>query len=571
MSRHYYCNPLNLPYKYQLFDQSRGQPAYREAADPSLVCFRGLYYLFPSMTGGFFTSGNLCDWTYHPFTSEIPIYDYAPDACVMDGELWFCASRGGINGTFFHSPDPIYVPFASIPAAFEFWDPHMFLDDDGRLYLFWGCSNKSPLWGVELEKGSMRPLCEPVGLIWGDAKHHGFERLGENNQDSGKAPFIEGPWMTKHHGKYHLQYAAPATEYNIYSDGIYVADYPLGPYRPARNNPYAHQPGGFITGSGHGSTLKDDQGRYWHTDSLGISCSHPYERRLGLWRAGFDEDGMLFCDQRFGDWPHSLDAAVWSDPEWMLLSYAKPVSTSSGKNGGCAVDENIRTWWSAEDTDIFPWITVDLKQISLIHAVQINFADEALFPSPGPDAVWSQYLGRPRVIEDRKMYTRWLLEASQDGLCWSVLQDKRACHTDLPHDLWVTEEGVNARYIRLTVTERPYGQAVRISGLRVFGKAFGVPPKKARILSARRLPLDGFLRWEAEEGVHACVCWGHDPQKLYHSRMVYGKQDAVITALLADQSAWVRVDCFNEFGVTRGDPVSLQAFDKGEIIAVGDT
>lgn len=403
----------------------------------------------------------------------------------------------------------------------------------------------------------MRPLCDPVGLIWGHPERHGFERFGENNRDCGKMPYIEGPWMTKHNGKYFLQYAAPATEYNIYSDGVYVADVPLGPYRPAEINPYTHQPGGFISGSGHGSTLKDVRGRYWHTDTLGISRSHPYERRLGLWRAGFDHRGALFCDQRFGDWPHSVDAPLWSDPEWMLLSYGKPVQVSSGKDPQSAVDESIRTWWSASDDDPRPRITVDLLNIRLVHAVQINFADEGLSPDPGPEARWSRHLSVPRVIEERPLYTRWMLETSKDGRRWDVLADKRACLTDLPHDLIINGTGISARYLRLTVTELPYGQTARISGLRVFGKASGCPPQKARIREARRLPLDGLLRWEAERSTGACVCWGPDPDRLYHSMMVYGQQSAVITALLAGQPAWARVDCFNESGVTRGDAALL--------------
>ncbi len=42
-----------------------------------------------------------------------------------------------------------------------------------------------------------------------------------------------------------------------------------------------------------------------------------------MWRAGFDEEGELFCDQYLRDWPRRLDAEPWSGPEWMLLSYGK--------------------------------------------------------------------------------------------------------------------------------------------------------------------------------------------------------------------------------------------------------
>ena len=553
----YYCNPLNLPYKYQLSVRNGVDTAFREAADPSLIFFKDRYWLFPSMTGGFFTSTDLCSWEFHPFTAEIPIHDYAPDVCVIDGALWFSASRGGRNGAFYHSPDPVHVPFEKVPASFEFWDPHLFQDEDGRLYFFWGCTNTSPIWGVELEKETMKPLCAPAGLIWGQPERHGFERFGEDNRPNGTAPYIEGAWMTKYKGKYYLQYAAPGTEFNVYSDGVYVADTPLGSYQPAPSNPYSFQPGGFITGSGHGSTLKDRDGTYWHADTLRISCTHPYERRLGLWKAGFDSDGVLYCDQRFGDWPRAMDAPAWSDPEWMLLSYGKPVRASSGAHPQWAVDENIRSWWSADDSDPCPQLTLDLEQSCMVHAVQVNFADDALRVKPPKDAVWSQFLGVPRVIEDRPLHTRWLLEASMDGKAWDIMEDKRACDTDLPHDLVVKEEGVQARYIRLTVTELPYHQTARISGLRVFGISQGQAPEKARVLECRRLPLDGFLRWESGEGANACISWGYAPDKLFHSKMVFGYREAAITALIKGQPAWVRVDCFNEHGVIRGDVFCL--------------
>lgn len=46
-----YCNPLNLDYGYQHY----GKGAHREGADPTLIYFKGRYYMFVSMCGGFFS------------------------------------------------------------------------------------------------------------------------------------------------------------------------------------------------------------------------------------------------------------------------------------------------------------------------------------------------------------------------------------------------------------------------------------------------------------------------------------------------------------------------------------
>lgn len=84
-------------------------------------------------------------------------------------------------------------------------------------------------------------------------------------------PYIEGAWMTKYHGKYYLQYASPGTEFNIYSDGVYVSDKPLGPFHLADNNLFSYSPGGFCPGAGHGSTMEYMQGNWWHTSTMRIS------------------------------------------------------------------------------------------------------------------------------------------------------------------------------------------------------------------------------------------------------------------------------------------------------------
>ena len=51
----YYCNPVNINYRYQFNADPRLRGKLqicREAADPSMICFRGCYYIFASMTLG---------------------------------------------------------------------------------------------------------------------------------------------------------------------------------------------------------------------------------------------------------------------------------------------------------------------------------------------------------------------------------------------------------------------------------------------------------------------------------------------------------------------------------------
>jgi hypothetical protein len=61
---------------------------------------------------------------------------------------------------------------------------------------------------------------------------YGWQRFGEHMDNTFLDPFIEGAWMTKHNGKYYLQYAAPGTEFSGYADGVVVGDSPLGVFTP---------------------------------------------------------------------------------------------------------------------------------------------------------------------------------------------------------------------------------------------------------------------------------------------------------------------------------------------------
>lgn len=582
----YVCNPINIEYKYQ-FNASEGATViYREAADPSLILFKGKYYLFPSMTAGFLVSENLKDWTFHPL-KDLPIYDYAPDVRVIGEYIYFSASHHTKKCPFYRTKDPINGEFEEIAGTFSFWDPHLFADEDGRIYFYWGCSNQTPIYGVELHPEDLRPIGELVALIHGNINEHGFERNFENHiaktpeelealvqgfvaqypviseeylqilRDSvGNNPYIEGAWMNKHNGKYYLQYAAPGTEFNIYADGVYVSDNPLGPYALALNNPYSYKPGGFIPGAGHGSTFEDLHGNLWHTSTMRISVNYKFERRLGLWPAGFDQDGELFCNQRYGDWPFKIEQVKmnpWGNPEWMLLSYGKPAKASSygeGKEPARATDENVQTWWRAASNGPGEWLEVDLKHVCDVHAIQINFADDRL----NLDLPDGATLQEGRYIDERRHYTRWLLEGSVDGESYFVIEDKSQADTDLSHDLIVNVNGVKARYIRCTVKELPYGQTACISGLRVFGIGTGsLPQRTSGIQTIRMSELDLSVTWEKDDAVGHNVLWGFAPDKLYHSYMVLGSNQVTISALIKGQPLYVRVDAFNEKGITEGE------------------
>ena len=595
-----YCNPLDLSYRYSHMKE-RKLLSHREGADPTLILFKGTYYIFVSMSAGFWSSQDLLNWEFHA-APDLLIYDYAPDVRQLGDYLYFCASRRGTNCPILRTKDPLNEPFEEVSAPFSFWDPNLFLDDDGRVYLYWGCTNTEPIWGIEMNPETMQPIGEKVPLIYGREKELGYERFGENGQfdketsvvyqqlkrmvnpETGRIevpdhlagsmgysseslttmfhsigkPYIEGAFMTRHNGKYYLQYACPGTQYNTYADGVYVGDGPLGPFTLQKSNPYSSKPGGFITGAGHGSTIADKFGNFWHASTMRISVNHDFERRVGLFPAGFDKDGILFCNQNFADYPHEVpsgkfDAAA-QQPKWMLLSYHKPVTASSGANPELAVNENIRNWWSADSAEAGQWLCVDLGKAEDVRAIQVNFADEDLSPE-FPAEEYGSDRG-DRRIELEPQISHYTIEASSDGRNWTILEDvSRECS----NGYYEYPEGICARFIRVTGEELPFGQVMRISGLRVFGNGSGEKCAPARAKAKRIHDQEAVISWEHIDNAQGCnIRYGIAPDKLYMSWLVYDANEVKLTTLIKGQEYFVCVDSFNENGITPGAVIRVE-------------
>lgn len=573
-----YCNPLNLPYQYQHY----GKAAHREAADPTLILYKDKYYLFTSMTGGFYWSEDLLNWNYHQ-NSNLDLYRYAPDVREVNGRLVFCASTRGKPSTFRVTDDPLSDQWETLSEPFDFWDPDTFQDDDGRVYFYWGCASGKPIYAVEMDEKTFTSIGEKREVIFGRNDIHGWERIAypgapekkdslrmkllyllmELSGNGGKdSPFIEGAFMNKWNGKYYLQYAAPGTELATYGDGVYVSDHPLGPFTYQAHNPVSFKPAGFITGAGHGSTIADRYGNLWHAATMRISVNANFERRVGLFPAGVDEDGIFYCNQNFADYPLEIPEGKFDarkvSPKWMLLSYKKAVCASSSLDGHpaeLAVDEDIRTCWCAAGS-AGEWLRLDLGECCRVHAVQVNLADVDVPVRKVDKTRRSGLMTNNRWIDlDRNRHTRWLLEGSADGTNWEILADRRDADSDLAHDYVELSGPASIRYLRLTGGELPYGEKLAVSGLRVFGEGNApLPEAVSNVRCRRRDPMTASISWDAVPGAQGYnVRFGIAPNKLYLSHMVYGDSHVLLTALNAEQEHYYfSVDSFNESGITKG-------------------
>ena len=535
------CNPVNLSYRFCL-----DAPSRREAADPTMVKFKNEYYLFASKSGGYFHSTDLINWDLIT-SKDLPLEDYAPTVVEMNDTLYFMAS-GGAPVTIYKTANPKSGNWQIANSSFPIGmiDPDLFVDDDGRLYFYYGCSNMNPLYAVELDTKTLNPIGKPVEVFNSDKKNFGWERPGDyNNKDV--RPWIEGSWMTKHDGIYYLQYAGPGTEYKSYCDGVYVSDKPLGPFKPAANNPVSYKPEGFIAGAGHSSTFQDKYGNYWHVSTMTISQKHMFERRLGLFPTFFDKDGEMYIYTGYGDFPLKVPTKKISTPEelfpqWMLLSYNKPVEVSSelpNHPKSFAANEDIRTFWSAQTGNKGEWLTMDLQNECTINAIQINYAEnETKLFGRNPDS-----------------YYQYLLQYSSDNKTWKTLADKIQSKTDVPHDYIELRTPVKARYIKLTNYKVP-GGTFAIAGLRIFGNGGGKAPSTVENLSMERSETDRCvvkLNWDKTPGaIGYTIRYGIQKDKLYQNYQVFGGDSLIIRSLNGLQKYYFTIDAFNENGITQG-------------------
>jgi len=553
-----YCNPINIDYGYTPIPNFSEWGRHRATADPVIVMYKGDYYLFSTNQWGYWWSSDMLHWNFISRSFLKPyhhVYDdlCAPAVCVMGDTMLVFGSTYSSNFPMWMSTDPKANQWKEAVDSFAIggWDPDIFLDTDGRLYMYNGSSNRYPLYGIELNRKTLQPIGTRKEMYFLEDWRYGWQRFGEYMDNTFLDPFIEGSWMTKHNGKYYLQFGAPGTEFSGYADGVAVGDNPLGPFE-AQPDPLSFKAGGFARGAGHGSTYQDKWNNYWHISTITIAVKNNFERRLGIWPAGFDKDGVMYMNSAFGDYPHYLpngavDHLLSQFTGWMLLNYNKPVTVSSTYGSYApnnAVDENIKTYWSAASGNKGEWIQSDLGNESTVNAVQINYADQ--------DAD-SSFLGKiPNIYHQYKLY------ASVDGKKWNLIADKSNNKTDVPHDYVELAQPMQARYIKLENIHMPTGKFA-ISGLRVFGNGNGTKPDPLTSFIVLRTEKDkrsAWLKWSPIGNAYAYnIYFGTAPDKLYNCIMVHNANEYYYKGMDLKRTYYYTIESINENGVSKRFPV----------------
>jgi xylan 1,4-beta-xylosidase len=547
-----YCNPINIDYGYTPIPNFSTWGRHRATADPVIVNYKGDYYLFSTNQWGYWWSSDMSNWNFVSKKFLRPwhnVYDElcAPAVGIVGDTMLVFGSTYSKNFTLWMSTNPKGNDWRPLIDSLEIggWDPAFFTDDDGRFYMYNGSSNRWPLYGVELDRKTFQPIGTRKEMYGLESWRYGWHRFGEYMDDTFLDGFLEGAEMVKHNGKYYLQYAGPGTEFSGYADGVAVGDGPLN-YFQNQSDPLSLKAGGFARGAGHGATFQDNQKKYWHVSTMVVAVKNNFERRLGIWPAGFDKDDVMYCNTAFGDYPHYLpgdmiDHAQSRFTGWMLLNYKKPVQVSSTLgsmyNANNAVDESIKTYWSAATGNKGEWVQTDLGNVSTVNAVQINYADQ--------DAV---FLGKTL-----DQYHQYVLYYSVDGKKWQVLVDKSTNKKDVPHDYIELEKPVQARYIKMENIHIPSGKFA-ISGLRVFGNGNGAKPDAVKdfyVLRTEKDKRSAWLKWSPVDNAYAYnIYFGTDPDKLYTCIMVHDANDYYYKGMDSKKTYYYKIEAINENGVS---------------------
>lgn len=143
----------------------------------------------------------------------------------------------------------------SIDADTRQIDPFLYIDDDGKMFLYHVRLNKgNSIWVAEFKndmsgiKEETLKQCITATEYW------------ENTQSYKSAPVIEGPTVIKRGKFYYLFYSANHFMSHDYAVGYAYSESPYGPWHKASNNPIINKYNTGINGPGHGDLFFDVQG-----------------------------------------------------------------------------------------------------------------------------------------------------------------------------------------------------------------------------------------------------------------------------------------------------------------------
>jgi xylan 1,4-beta-xylosidase len=277
-------------------------------ADPTIFLWENKYYAFGTAGNNsnngipVYESGDLLHWKAINTNGGFALKKgdafgtkgfWAPQVFAYKG-MFYMAYTANENIAIATATQP-FGPFTQqtklpLPAIVKQIDPYVFMDDDGRKYLYhvrlihgnriFGAALKDDFSGIA---DSTLTECISATEPW------------ENAGDS-SWPVTEGPSVIKQAGKYYLFYSANDFRNPGYAVGMATSDHPLGPWVKFSANPILSKKQTGHNGTGHGDLFKSADGKWHYVFHVHQSGTQVGPRKTMMINVTSLNDGFVFDD-----------------------------------------------------------------------------------------------------------------------------------------------------------------------------------------------------------------------------------------------------------------------------------
>ena len=128
-----------------------------------VVLFNDYYYLFAG-GGGYYYSSNFRDWTF--VSSQVP---GGIPSVATDGKTMYACSMNNRNVYTTTDPKQGLWTQAGTFDSDRYGDSYLFIDDDGKFYMYYGWSQLMPFQAVEIDPKTFKEIGKPwsasLGII----------------------------------------------------------------------------------------------------------------------------------------------------------------------------------------------------------------------------------------------------------------------------------------------------------------------------------------------------------------------------------------------------------------------
>ncbi|MEJ7588861.1 MAG: glycoside hydrolase family 43 protein [Ferruginibacter sp.] len=279
-------------------------------ADPAIFNHNGTYYLYGTVginaNNGFiaYTSADMKSWKkvqgnrdgYALKKGEsYGLANFWAPQVFFYRDSFFMAYAADENIAIAKSNDPA-GPFKqqnirALNAPVKQIDPFVFIDEDGRAYLYHvRLSNGNKIFVAEMDDdlNAIKPgtltECLSAALPW------------ENTANS-KWPVAEGPSVIRHNNIYYLFYTSNDFRNPDYAVGYATANTPYGPWTKYPGNPIISKKNIGINGTGHGDFVVDGQNNLRYVFHTHFSDSVVAPRKTAIVKMKFVKNDRPGIDE----------------------------------------------------------------------------------------------------------------------------------------------------------------------------------------------------------------------------------------------------------------------------------